>query len=163
MGASSHETVALEVPTPEIDRSIYVMPMFATLPATDLERSRAWYAALGFVELAVMPGPDGSVALVHLRRYRHQDLLLVPADGPVTEGAGRVSFSHTGALEELETVAGALRALGVGAVHGPTTTPWRAVEVEAHDPDGHVVVLTAQSPEPPPEGWDDFVRSTIRE
>ncbi len=163
MHASAPTDLAhLEVPAPVVDREIYVMPMFATLPVADLDRSRAWYATLGFVELAVMPAPDGSVQLVHLRRYRYQDLLLVPGDASVANTT-RVSFSHTGVLEELDELAAAVRALGGGDVTGPTTTPWRAVELEARDPDGHVVVLTAQSTEPPAEGWDEFVRSSIVE
>ena len=162
--STSPGPAAFEVPAPVIDRDIYVMPMFATLPVADLELSRAWYAALGFVELAVMPAPDGSVQLVHLRRYRYQDLLLVPAgeDGAV-RNTTRVSVAHTGELAELDALAEAVRAVGGGEVVGPTTTPWRAVELEARDADGHVVVLTAQSTEPPPEGWDEFVASTIVE
>ena len=152
-----------EVPVPEIDREIYAMPMFATLPVQDLDTSRAWYAALGFVELAVMPGPDGSVQLVHLRRYRYQDLLLVPAAGEVSAGDARLGFAHTGLVEDLEAVAAALREVGGGQVVGPSTTAWHAVELEARDPDGHIVVLTAQPSAPPPEGWDEFVRSSIVE
>lgn len=155
-----------EVPVPEIDREIYAMPMFATLPVRDLDASRAWYAALGLVELAVMPAPDGSVQLVHLRRYRYQDLLLVPAageeDGATGSGA-RISFAHTGRVEDLEDVADALREVGGGEVAGPHATPWRAVELEARDPDGHIVVMTAPPEGPPPEGWDEFVRSTVVE
>ena len=161
--SSAPDLDGFEVPAPVIDRDVYVMPMFATLPVGDLGRSRAWYAALGFVELAVMPAPDGSVQLVHLRRYRHQDLLLVPDSGESVANTTRISFAHTGPVDELDAVAEAVRAIEGGVVHGPTTTPWRAVELEARDPDGHLVVLTAQSTEPAPEGWDDFVRSTIVE
>ena len=164
MDASTPSDLAeFEVPRPEIDRGIYAMPMFATLPVADLDRSRVWYATLGFVELAVMPGPGGAVQLVHMRRYRYQDLLLVPGDGPDVRDATRLSFAHTGAVDELDDVANALRELGGGEVAGPSTTPWRAIELEARDPDGHLVVLTAAPVEPAPEGWDDFVRSTLVE
>ncbi len=152
-----------EVPVPEIDREIYAMPMFATLPVRDLDASRAWYAALGFVELAVMPGSDGSPQLVHLRRYRYQDLLLVLAEDGDTSGSARISFAHSGPVEELDDVAATLREIAAGEVAGPRTMPWRAVELESRDPDGHLVVLTAPPQGPPPEGWDEFVRSTIVE
>jgi hypothetical protein len=33
----------VEVPSPVIDLSIYVMPAFATLAVSNLERSRRWY------------------------------------------------------------------------------------------------------------------------
>lgn len=157
--------VELDVPVHEVDREIYVMPAFATLTVADLAASRAWYAALGFVELAVLPpGADSEVSthpvLVHLRRYRYQDLLLVPSDddreGSPTHGArALLSFAHTGPLEQLETLASALSDLGTGAVDGPRTTPWFAVELEATDPDGHVVVLTARSDTPPPPSFVD--------
>ena len=38
--------------TPEIDRTIYPMPMFATFQVTDLAAAEAFYNAAGFVSLA---------------------------------------------------------------------------------------------------------------
>ena len=70
---------------PGIDREVYPMPMFVTLPATGLAESTRWYEAVGFVILATMPGPAGPDSLVHLRRLRYQDLLLIPGD-PVPAG-----------------------------------------------------------------------------
>lgn len=164
MDASEPDFDDFEVPAPVIDREIYAMPMFVTLPVTDLDRSRAFYGALGFVELAIMPAPDGSVQVVHLRRYRYQDILLVPADAdPAVRNTTRVSFAHTGPLDELDTVVEAVAGLGTGEVTGPVTTPWRTVDVEARDPDGHLVVLTGQSQEPAPEQWNEFIASTFVE
>src|SRR5689334_16790167 len=88
-----------EVPSPVIDLSIYVMPAFATLSVSDLERSRRWYVeGLGFVTLAELPRPSGDIALIHLRRWRYQDLLLVPARGPHSSGNRgiRLTFSAHG-------------------------------------------------------------------
>ena len=65
---------------PGIDRDIYPMPMFVTLAVRDLVASTAWYEAAGFIVLATLPGPAGPSSLVHLRRMRHQDLLLVPGE-----------------------------------------------------------------------------------
>lgn len=161
--SAHHPPEGFEVPVPEIDREIYAMPMFATLPVRDLDASRAWYAALGFVELAVMPAPNGSIQLVHLRRYRYQDLLLVPSGEGDVSGSARISFAHSAPVDELDDVAAALREIGRGEVAGPRTMPWQAVELEARDPDGHVVVLTAPPQGPRPEGWDEFMRSTILE
>ena len=74
-------TEQIDVPKHEIDREIYAMPAFVSLPTSDMAAARSWYRALGFVELAVMP-PDGNdPQLVHLRRYRYQDLLLEHAIG----------------------------------------------------------------------------------
>lgn len=130
----------IEAPTHRIDRDIYAMPAFGTLEVADLDRARSWYEDLGFVVSADM----GAAGLLHLRRYRYQDLLLVPSTGPRRAGrAGmRISFAHTRSVEERESVAAALRERGDGEVAGPTTTPWYSLDVTATDPDGHVVVLT---------------------
>lgn len=152
-----------ESPTHEIDRDIYGMPAFASLSTSDMAASRSWYATLGFVELAVMPPDADEPQLVHLRRYRYQDLLLVPADGPVRAGDVRLGFAHAGPLDELDTIAAAAGEHGGGRVEGPMRTPWHTIDLVAHDPDGHVVALTARSPEPPPTEWSDQVRASVRD
>lgn len=64
--------------TEGIDTEIYAMPGFVTLQVDDLARSTRWYVeGLGFVVLAEIPGPGGTPVLVHLRRHRYQDILLV--------------------------------------------------------------------------------------
>jgi catechol 2,3-dioxygenase-like lactoylglutathione lyase family enzyme len=133
----------IEVPVPEIDRSIYVMPAFATHRVGDLEASRRWYVeGLGFEALAELPGPSGGIALIHLRRWRYQDLLLVPGrapDSPPAQGV-RLTFSaHGSNLDELAEQA---RAVGGGTVEGPSPTPWNTRDLLARDPDGYEVVLT---------------------
>ncbi|HXV94483.1 MAG TPA: VOC family protein, partial [Pseudonocardia sp.] len=80
----------VEVPIPRVDTEIYAMSMFTTLEVTDLARSRDfWTQALDFVVLAEMPGPDGAPMLVHLRRWRYQDVLLVQAHEAVDAGRGQ--------------------------------------------------------------------------
>lgn len=128
-----------------IDRSIYPMPMFATLHVRDLGESAAFYARLGFIVLAEIPGPDGTPVLLHLRRARYQDLLLVPGDP--RPGSTTVSFAAHG--EDLEALAaGAREGLAAPAgVEGPTSTPWFTTDLTATDADGNVIVLTAQDEE----------------
>ncbi len=123
---------------PGVDRDVYPMPAFVTFPVTDLAASTRWYEALGFVVLATLPGPDGTDALVHLRRLRYQDLLLVP--GRPTPGP-RVSFA-AGEEDLAERAARVPRSAG-GTVEGPLDTPWFSRDLVATDPDGYVVVLTA--------------------
>ena len=97
--AASRVEADVKVPVPAIDLSIYVMPACATLTVSDLDASRRWYVdGLGFAVLAQVPGPTGSVALLHLRRWRYQDLLLVPGrspDMPPARGL-RLTFSAHG-------------------------------------------------------------------
>src|SRR5690348_16006267 len=92
---------------PGIDREIYPMPMFVTLPVRDLVASTTRYEAAGFAVLATLPGPSGPASLVHLRRLRFQDLLLVPGNpvpGPrITFAAGEEDLH-----ERAEVLAAAL-------------------------------------------------------
>jgi catechol 2,3-dioxygenase-like lactoylglutathione lyase family enzyme len=128
-----------ETAAPGVDRDVYPMPAFVTFPVTDLVASTHWYEALGFVVLATLPGPGGSDSLVHLRRLRYQDLLLVP--GRPTPGP-RVSFA-AGEEDLAERAARVRRAAAAGSVEGPVDTPWFTRDLVATDPDGYVVVLTA--------------------
>lgn len=79
---------------PGISRAIYPMPMFATFSVADLDATVSWYVGgLGFINLFTLPGPAGP-ALVHLRRWKFQDLLVRPATESVTPGNGcAVSFA----------------------------------------------------------------------
>ncbi len=140
---------SVEVPKPAIDLSIYVMPAFVTLTVSDLERSRRWYVdGLGFALLASVPGPSREVALIHLRRWRYQDLLLVPARRPLasslTDRGIRLTFSAHGT--DLDALVASARAAGGGSVEGPTATPWNTLDVLACDPDGYEVVFTSMLP-----------------
>lgn len=130
---------------PGISRAIYGMPMFATLLASDLEATVSWYVdGLGFVSLFALPGPGGP-ALVHLRRWQFQDLLIRPAPGAVTAGTG-CALSFAAVYDEVETLAARARAHGGARVDGPVDTPWNTRDVTTTDPDGHVVVFTAARP-----------------
>lgn len=112
--------------------------MFVTLDVRDLAAAEALYAAAGFVTLTTIPGPDGAPALVHLRRERHQDLLLTP--GTPAPGPATTSFAAGGV--DLTEVAERLRVAG-GDVTGPVETPWFTTDVAVVDPDGNTVTLTA--------------------
>jgi catechol 2,3-dioxygenase-like lactoylglutathione lyase family enzyme len=141
--------LSVEVPKPVIDLSIYVMPSFATLTVSSLERAQRWYVdGLGFVVLATIPGPAGEPALVHLRRWRYQDLLLVPARHPQpAHGAGphmRLTFSAHGT--DLAALAATARAVGGGSIEGPRATSWNTLDLLARDPDGYEVVFTSRLP-----------------
>jgi catechol 2,3-dioxygenase-like lactoylglutathione lyase family enzyme len=123
--------------TPEIDRSIYPMPMFANLVVRDLEATAAFYARAGFATLATIPGPGGDPQLVHLRRMRHQDLLVTAGEPE----AGSVSISFAAGGADLAAVAAAL-VDGGGEVEGPVDTPWFTTDLRFTDPDGNRMVLT---------------------
>ncbi len=148
--SSAASAAEVEAPVPAIDLSIYVMPAFATLRVSDLAASRRWYVeGLGFAVLAEVPGPSGSVALLHLRRWRYQDLLLAPGRSPDVQPARgiRLTFSaHTTDLDALVAQARAMGSAVGGALEGPSATPWNTRDVVARDPDGYEVVFTSPLP-----------------
>ena len=123
--------------TPETDRTIYPMPMFATFQVADIAVAEAFYQAVGFISLATIPGPDGSPAVVHLRRMKYQDLLLVP--GEPERGSTTVTFAAGG--QDLVALADALRARGT-RVEDPSDTAWFTSDLTIDDPDGNRVILT---------------------
>jgi catechol 2,3-dioxygenase-like lactoylglutathione lyase family enzyme len=122
------------------------MPMFATLLASDIEATVSWYTAgLGFIDLFTIPGAGGAPALVHLRRWQFQDLLVRPAAGPITPGDG-CTISFAAVYDEIDPLADRARSRGGGRVEGPVDTPWNTRDLTATDPDGHVVIFTAARP-----------------
>jgi catechol 2,3-dioxygenase-like lactoylglutathione lyase family enzyme len=160
---------------PGVDREIYPMPMFVTLPVRDLVRSTAWYEAAGFAVLATMPGPAGPASLVHLRRLRFQDLLLVPGEpvpGPrITFAAGEDELDTRAEVLAAEPADG-VRHTGDGEhepdadlrrVAGPSETPWFTRDLVLTDPDGYTVVLTAPrtSDLPMDEAWRSTVEQSV--
>jgi len=130
---------------PEITRDIYGMPAFVTLTVTDLDRAVDWYVnGLDFISLFTIPRPDGRPALVHLRRWRYQDILLREG-APPTGGEWTISIMAT--LEQLPAIAERARSHGGGTVEGPADTPWNTRDLRLTDPDGYTVVYTAPRPE----------------
>src|SRR5215510_7120791 len=96
---------------------VYPMPMFATLAAEDPAALAAWYeAALGFGTMFAGP-------LIHLRRNKYQDLLIVrgaPAEGAT--GGPILSFSAPDGIDELAARAHAAPHFGRVSVEGPIDT-----------------------------------------
>jgi catechol 2,3-dioxygenase-like lactoylglutathione lyase family enzyme len=132
--------------SPGIYREIYGMPAFATLVVADVAATVRWYTTgLGFIELFSMPGPDGVPALVHLRRWAFQDLLVRPAGGAVTLGAG-VTLSFAAVPGELDELVISARLEGSGSASDPADTPWNTRDVRTVDRDGNIVIFTAGRP-----------------
>jgi uncharacterized glyoxalase superfamily protein PhnB len=133
---------------------IYPMPMFATLAVADVAGVAAWYErALGFGVVFRAPAAEGQQpALVHLRRRKYQDVLLVPAraDAPAPASL-TITFSADGELDALTARAGEAPAFGVSAVSGPVDTPWNTRDLRVTDPAGHRLVFTSRQPNPDPE------------
>lgn len=136
---------------PEVTRDIYPMPAFVTLAVPDLDRAVSWYVeGLDFVRLFTLPGPDGRAVLVHLRRWRYQDILLRlagPREAPSSAARTGWTPSVMALAEELDALAARARAHGSGTVEGPLDTPWNTRDLIATDPDGNRLVFTARRPD----------------
>ncbi|WP_019358929.1 VOC family protein, partial [Streptomyces sp. AA1529] len=126
---------------PEPFRGIYGMPAFVTIPTDDLTASvDFWTRGLGFFELFSIPG-----AVVHLRRWAFQDVLLVPAAG-VPEQAPAMSVSFACVLGQLDQLVETCRAVRPDSVDGPRDTPWNTRDVTVTTPENARIVLTAAKP-----------------
>jgi hypothetical protein len=136
-----------------ITRDIYGMPAFTKLAVADLFATVAWFTgALDFTELFTMPSPSGDPALVHLRRWRYQDILVVPAGPDVYPIGPGIQVTFAAEFAELDALAARARAFGDGAVDGPADTRWNTRDLTVTSPDGLVVVFTARRPEPLRDG-----------
>lgn len=129
-----------EAVAPGVFRGIYAMPMFVTIPTSNLAASTDfWVRGFGFIELFSIPGQ-----VVHLRRWAFQDVLLVPvaADAAAVEVPG-VSVSFACVLTEIDPLVAACTELVPGGVAGPRDTPWGTRDVEVITPERAHVVFTA--------------------
>ena len=110
-----------------------LLSSFVKLLVSDVERSAAFYEALGFKRLRSDP------PFLQLRWENQAEVYLVkaPAALPVEgrRGAGVLIGIRVGALS-VEEVAARAQALGV-SVDGPTRQPWHTREVVLADPDGY--------------------------
>lgn len=115
----------------------YPMPMFIILEVTDLSLSAEWYEqALGF--RIVYSGPPGASSLIHLRRERYQDILLIHTqeNGLSQNGLGVIIQFQAGGVG-VEEIARQAQAAGTVDVEGPVERPWNVRDVTLCDPDGY--------------------------
>jgi hypothetical protein len=125
---------------PEIFRGIYGMPMFVTVPTSDLAASADfWVRGLGFIDLFTIPGQ-----VTHLRRWAFQDVLLVPVGRPAEPPTVSISFACV--LSQVDEIAQACVALLPGCTTGPRQTAWNTVDLEVVTPENARVILTAARP-----------------
>jgi hypothetical protein len=117
---------------------VYPMPFFVTIVAADPAALARWYeSTLGFGTMFAGP-------VIHLRRRRYQDILVVAA------GPGRPPTSGGPALT-FDIPDGELDALAARAGGTAQATPWNTRELRLLDPAGHPLVFSARSENPDPE------------
>lgn len=128
---------------------IYPMPAFVRFSVPDPVATAQWYVdALGFGVMYVGPEVDGTATLVHLRRRKYQDILLVP-------GAPDPGSVHLDATGEMDALA---ERSSTHADHvGPVETPYGPRELPLEDPHGHRLVFFA-APEAPAGTIDEAMQ-----
>jgi len=133
---------------------IYPMPVFVTLFVRDVRSVAEWYErALGFSVVFQAPAAEGHAPpMVHLRRRKYQDLLILPAHNDGGAGSSlTVTFNADGEIDALADRARTEPALGVSAIEGPRHTAWNTTDLLVTDPAGHRIVFSARRTSPDPE------------
>ena len=130
------------------EHEIYPMMLFSTFEVRDIEASVEWYTRiLEFFLVYRMQDPGGRTHLAHLRRLKHQDILLVPRRDDRTEpcpGATVTLAFSAGAVDrisELNAFAARIREAGA-VIEGPVDRPWNTRDIVVRDPDGYRLVFT---------------------
>lgn len=121
---------------------VYPMPAFVRFPVADPAEAAQWYIdGFGFGAMYMGPEVDGIPMLVHLRRRRYQDILLVtdPAERP-----GAVNFDCTGELDEIAARASA----ALGRPVEPELRPWGTRDLIVEDPWGNRLTMFSAPDEP---------------
>lgn len=129
-----------------VTRDIYGMPAFVTLVAPDVRAAAAWFTrSLDFIELFAMP-PGNEPVLIHLRRWRYQDILIRRGEAPNAIGAG-IQLSLAADYDEIDALAARATRAGDAHVEGPTDTDWNTRDLTVTTPEGLRLVFTAPRPD----------------
>lgn len=135
-----------------ISREIHGMQAFASLAVPEVRAAVAWFTdALDFVELFAMP-PGDDLVLVHLRRWRYQDIPIRRAETGQLESTapviGAVQLSFAAECDELDALADRARRSCAAAVLGHRDTPWNTRDFEVSTPQGLRLLFTAPQRKP---------------
>jgi catechol 2,3-dioxygenase-like lactoylglutathione lyase family enzyme len=136
---------------------VYPMPVFVTLRAADVARSVTWFRdALGFGVMFVGPDSGDGPSMVHLRRSRYQDVLVVGGLREPSEHGGSLTVPFQAMTDgEVELIAE--RAAAHGEIEGPYDTALNTREVTVIDPDGHRFVFSGRRTDVPMLAFEDVM------
>ncbi|HZU22829.1 MAG TPA: VOC family protein, partial [Terriglobales bacterium] len=129
---------------------IYPMPMFATIATPDVRSLAQWYVqVLGFKAVFEAPAIGGQPVVVHLRRKKYQDILIVPgrpggAGASASAGGMTLSFN----ADDVDALAAHARSAAEkegGRIEDPSNTRWNTRDLRVTDPAGNRLVFTAHN------------------
>jgi catechol 2,3-dioxygenase-like lactoylglutathione lyase family enzyme len=142
---------------------VYAMPAFLRLSASDPVRTVDFFTrVLDFDVMFRGPEVGGVPVLVHLRRAKYQDVLVMPLRGAAAPGNTAALSLSVADADALDALAARVRAAAPDANDGPADTPWNAREATVRDPDGNRFVLTTRAREPRTGTVDEVVRGAAR-
>jgi len=124
---------------------------FPVIYAKDVEAVAAFYVRLGFEEQVRMPGQDGTIGFIALRRDA-AELGVTTEDSPrvlagVEPGPGprHELFVY---VEDVDATVSALRDAGARVLREPADMPWGERVGFVTDPEGNLVSLAASGASP---------------
>ncbi|MDD5419724.1 MAG: VOC family protein [Methanomicrobiaceae archaeon] len=132
---------------------IYPMILFPTFEVRDIEASVDWYTRiLNFSLIFGMKDDQHGTRLAHVRRLKHQDILLVARtdsmpDDPAGMGRGvtiTCAFADEPGdhISALDAFAARIAHAGAVILEGPMDRPWNTRDVVVRDPDGYRLAFT---------------------
>ncbi len=130
---------------------IYPMPVFARVATPDPARLVTFFTeVLDFAIVFAAPEIGGLPSLVHLRRAKYQDVLVVPASGAVVPDPGLVVTFQAGDADAIDALGWRIGAANPAILDGPQDTPWSTRDLSVTDPDGRTWTFTARGRGPLP-------------
>ena len=126
---------------------VYPMPMFAAMETPDVDALAQWYQdALGFGIMFRSPGSGAQPMVVHLRRRKYQDVLIVPVPPgsirPEVGGRWSLCLQAGENVDQFAMRAAAVPAIGKVRIEPVADTPWNTRQVRIFDPDGRLLVFS---------------------
>jgi hypothetical protein len=128
---------------------IYPMPAFLRLASPDPLRIADFFTrVLDFGVMFRGPEVDDVPLLIHLRRMKYQDVLVVRGTAAAQSGSAIVPTFAAGSADEVDALAERVRAQSPDALEGPVDTPWNTRDFTVIDPDGNRYTFTARGRQP---------------
>lgn len=122
---------------------------FPVIYARDVGAVAAFYVRLGFEEYVRIPGQNGAIGFIGLRRER-AELAVTTEDSPrmlagVEPGPGprHELFVY---VDDVDGTLAALREADVSVLREPVDMPWGERVAFVTDPEGNIVSLAASAP-----------------
>ena len=140
--------------------TVYPMPAFVTLAAADPRRTADFFTrVLDFDVMFRGPEVADVPTLLHVRRAKYQDVLIVPSPQPVSSSESMIVTFGASDPDELDALAERVRAAAPSSlVQEPEDMPWNARQMTVRDPDGHQFRFTSQARTPRPGTIDELMQ-----